>query len=448
MKKLYLAFVILFNSYCSAQTLGEKEAKLKGLSKEFKMAQEMGEELINLFIEDEIEYLHEQFFSESLAEQLSVDKLESTRSKILKKDGQFEGILSAKLKRKAKKLYYLRGFALESQIYDLQFSLDEDDKLTSLFLTQSVEFQEWQMPEDVDLEKITIKDIEVGAEKPLLGEIIQPKGIKDFPIVVMVHGSGQNDMDESLGPNKLFKDLAYSLAMNGIGSIRYNKRTYEYTSDLIKNYTKSNFRTIVDEDAKLALELAKKNTEGKIILLGHSLGGHLAPRIIEGEKVDGVIVMAGNSSHLKDLLLPQFEYLMENDSTTSINQFQLTMLKTQLKNLNTENYDSSTVGPLLPLGLPAVFWMDLKNYKPVKIAKDQKLPYLVISGERDYQVPPSETKGWSAALNHPYSKMKVYPKLNHMFFAGEGLCLPAEYQEKAHLDLRVQSDIIRWIKGL
>jgi fermentation-respiration switch protein FrsA (DUF1100 family) len=124
------------------------------------------------------------------------------------------------------------------------------------------------------------------------------------------------------------------------------------------------------------------------------------------------------------------------------------MIKTQVSNLKEGNYDSTTVAPILPLGLPAGFWIDLKDYDPVKMAKKQKIPYLVISGERDYQVPPKETKAWESALQHPHSKMTIYPKLNHMFFAGEGLCLPAEYEKKAHADKQVVADLVEWIKGL
>ena len=44
----------------------------------------------------------------------------------------------------------------------------------------------------------------------------------------MVHGSGPNDRDETVGPNKLFRDLADSLAAYGIASLRYEKRTRVY----------------------------------------------------------------------------------------------------------------------------------------------------------------------------------------------------------------------------
>ncbi|MDZ7606573.1 MAG: hypothetical protein U5K79_13515 [Cyclobacteriaceae bacterium] len=55
-----------------------------------------------------------------------------------------------------------------------------------------------------------------------------PKGKNSFPIVLFVHGSGPNDRDETIGPNKPFRDIAYGLAEKGIASLRYDKRTFVY----------------------------------------------------------------------------------------------------------------------------------------------------------------------------------------------------------------------------
>ena len=49
----------------------------------------------------------------------------------------------------------------------------------------------------------------------LPGTLTAPKGAGRFPALVLVHGSGPNDRDESLGPNKPFKDLAWGLASRG-----------------------------------------------------------------------------------------------------------------------------------------------------------------------------------------------------------------------------------------
>ncbi len=87
-----------------------------------------------------------------------------------------------------------------------------------------------KLPSNVMEESITF-----GSEEyPLTGALTFPKDGSDYPVVILVHGSGPNDMDETIGPNSPFKDIAYALSEQGIGVLRYNKRTLEHTNKVIK----------------------------------------------------------------------------------------------------------------------------------------------------------------------------------------------------------------------
>ena len=98
--------------------------------------------------------------------------------------------------------------------------------------------------------------------------------------------------------------------------------------------------------------------------------------------------------------------------------------------------------------MPASFWLSLKDYEPQKIAKKQTQPYLILNGERDYQVTPSEAKKWKNGSKNKQSKTIIYPHLNHMFFAGEGVCLPSEYEKEGHFSQETLNDIVNWISEL
>ena len=71
---------------------------------------------------------------------------------------------------------------------------------------------------------------------------------------------------------------------------------------------------------------------------------------------------------------------------------------------------------------------------------------LILQGERDYQVTPEDFARWKAALG---SRRDVtfhsYPALNHLFIAGTGPSLPAEYQVQGHVAEEVIRDIAAWI---
>ena len=79
------------------------------------------------------------------------------------------------------------------------------------------------------------ESVTVGAGKwALPGTLSMPVG----PVaaaVVLVHGSGPNDRDETLGPNTPFRDLAWGLADRGIAVLRYEKRTRQHAAEMAGN---------------------------------------------------------------------------------------------------------------------------------------------------------------------------------------------------------------------
>jgi fermentation-respiration switch protein FrsA (DUF1100 family) len=98
-------------------------------------------------------------------------------------------------------------------------------------------------------------------------------------------------------------------------------------------------------------------------------------------------------------------------------------------------------------GAPASYWLDLRGYDPPAAARNVKQPMLVLQGERDYQVTVDEFARWKSALAVKSNvTFHSYPALNHLFIAGTGKSLPAEYETAGHVDEAVVRDIAEWIK--
>lgn len=387
-------------------------------------------------------------FNSYLLEKLDANKLEQTWNQLEKSYGKFQSINGQILKQTAERNYLLTQLDFEKESFDLEMSLDENDKVNSLMILPAVSKESWKMPDYVNAKLFISKDTSLGGEYPLLANWVYPREKNKEILVVMVHGSGPNDMDESLGPNKIFKDIAYGLASNGIASLRYNKRTYDYRGKLATLQSKLTIDMEVVDDAVEAVKMAKTMGYKRVFVLGHSLGGHMAPKISQQAEADGVIVMAGNVSPLHKLLVPQYEYLMENDKSSGISNFQIEALKEQVKLVESGSYTNSTHSFLLPLGLPGSYWTSLQEYNPQLIAKKQAIPYLILNGTRDYQVNIDEAKAWKDGSKNKLSKTIIYKGLNHAFFYGTGICLPAEYEQTAHVDEKVIMDISSWLKSL
>ena len=161
-------------------------------------------------------------------------------------------------------------------------------------------------------EKIVVNK---GGKYPLNGMLTLPENKEGkYPAVVFVHGSGSSNMDEKVMKMTPFKDMAEGLAKRGIASIRYDKRSYAHGLKMIREKEITVYNETI-EDAIIATEMLKNDTRidaEQIYIVGHSMGAMLAPRIdSEGGNYAGLILMSGTPNTLDQVMLRQFEEMME-----------------------------------------------------------------------------------------------------------------------------------------
>ena len=100
-------------------------------------------------------------------------------------------------------------------------------------------------------------------------------------------------------------------------------------------------------------------------------------------------------------------------------------------------------------GATASYWLDLRGYDPPAAAAQVKQPMLVLQGERDYQVTMEEFSRWKSALaDRTDVVFHSYATLNHLFVAGTGKSVPAEYNTPGHISEAVVRDVATWITAL
>ena len=343
---------------------------------------------------------------------------------------------------------------------DAQVTFDNQDKIAGLHFTAHQAAGAtpipYNMPAYVQRDSFQETNVTVGSgEWALPGTLTMPNGPGPFPAVVLVHGSGPNDRDETIGPNKPFKDLAWGLASQGIAVLRYDKRTKvhaaQFTPDVLAKLTLQQ-ETI--DDALLAAQLLR-NTQDidpqRIYVLGHSLGAMAAPRIGQQDSaLAGLILLAGPTVPLEDEVLDQYTYLFNLDGSLSdAEKAQLEKIQAQVAQVKDPNLSDQVPASELPLGIQAAYWLDLRDYHPAEVAKTLAMPMLVLQGGRDYQVNPTKDfEGWKTALaDKANAVLKLYPALNHLMIAGQGPSTPAEYQTEGHVSEEVVKDIANWVEG-
>jgi hypothetical protein len=74
-----------------------------------------------------------------------------------------------------------------------------DGDVAGLFFSSSEASTEWKPPDYVDVEALDERDVKVGSAPALPGVLTLPKGAQSVPAVVLVHGSGPLDRDETVG---------------------------------------------------------------------------------------------------------------------------------------------------------------------------------------------------------------------------------------------------------
>lgn len=268
------------------------------------------------------------------------------------------------------------------------------------------------------------EEVSIGVP-PLPGVLTIPADrAQPCPAVVLLHGSGPNDRDETLGNTHLFRDLAEELPLRGIAVLRFDKRTLTYGA----RYTAEQLRAITVreeamEDAVAAARLLQEDDRidpGRIYLAGHSLGASIAPRIAAENPglFAGVILLSGTPRTLGEIVIHQNQAIVDAlpDDIKRIGSLQLEGLISEWESVLSGTKEEALNRQVF--GQPAYYFWEMAQYDTGEILQTLQVPALILNGGQDFQV--TDADGYEAwrQIDLPSTVRLVYlPDLNHLLMA-------------------------------
>jgi len=324
-----------------------------------------------------------------------------------------------------------------------------------------------------------------------------------FPGVLLIHGSGNTDMDQYLPPqlsgteegSRILFQIAEYLSERGFAVLRYNKRSVGLNGTILYSDVFYNM-TVHDliRDAGKALEVLMQQSEvdaSDITIIGHSEGTAIAPRIaITNPSIRNIVLMGAAVYNIYDVFYWQCVdrnvFFSENvldtnfDGLISIQEVLEAIERGELSYENngliqniTGQYDwnpgfdadkdgycsiqkelkpqmvqffdmVATSDPTSPY-----YWPWIQSHRALEdtnldLIGNVSASIFILQGESEIQSPVEGAfllEQRLTEINHPDHTLITYPGLGHSFYPAKGLVQPL-----GPIRDYVLSDLVAWLK--
>lgn len=245
----------------------------------------------------------------------------------------------------------------------------------------------------------------------LYGTLELPKTKPRFPVALILAGSGPTDRDGNSalipGSNNNLKLLAEGLAVQGIASVRFDKRGVAESGKAAAKEDDLRFDTYIDDAVSWGKFSRSDKRFSQLIVIGHSEGSLIGMIAAQRMGADGFVSIAGTGRPAQEAILVQAR--SGNTPPDILSQIE-TILKTLVEGKTVENVPQALAALFRPSVQPyLISWF---KYDPSKEIAKLSVPVLITQGTTDIQVGVDDARLLAKAK--PTAKLLIIEGMNHV----------------------------------
>jgi pimeloyl-ACP methyl ester carboxylesterase len=261
-------------------------------------------------------------------------------------------------------------------------------------------------------EGITLKTI----TGDLFGTLELPSQTPPVPVALIIAGSGPTDRDGNSaglpGKNDSLKMLASGLALQGIASLRYDKRGIAASAAAKTDEADIRFETMIADAVSWLQMLQTDPRFDEIVVIGHSEGSLIGMAAAKEAGIDGFISLEGAGYPASQILMTQLK--------TQLTPPLLASVETIINQLTAGEAVTTLPEPISQVpALAAMFRDSIQpyliswfQYDPAQTLATLSIPILIIQGTADLQVSQNDADRLLEA--NPSAKLALIENMNHV----------------------------------
>ena len=246
------------------------------------------------------------------------------------------------------------------------------------------------------------------------------------PLAILEQGSGVQDRDGTVGPNKVQQQLAWGLAARGIATLRYDRRA-KIARESFTVHPDLDHEVVLDAIAALAWAASVRETDShRIFFIGHSLGAQLGPDIVAARlrqapgSVAGLALLAGIARPIDQVMREQVVDLGIAQGGTPAQiatiQAKYDSIWARVRDLRVKDETPAGLGGGVTIG----YLRDWLRWNPAAQLKALTIPCFVARGTKDLNTTQKDFSLLKAAATAPGSESMEFPGLSHAFIPVAG----------------------------